>query len=220
MQRLDLAGRRSNRIVAVRTVGSGANGVLWSCLCDCGNTLVVPAAVFRKRVSCGCAVATRDTEATAADAARLFSRALPAENGCLEWQGQIDKFGYGKFDRHRSAHRVAYAVYHGVAPRGLVVRHKCDNPRCVREDHIELGTQAENAEDMARRGRSKKGIPNNVGEASPLAKLREPDVLEILRRRAAGEARAPLAAQFGVCLQTITDIVHGRAWSHITRKAS
>jgi hypothetical protein len=35
---------------------------------------------------------------------------------------------------------------------GEVVRHKCDNPTCVRREHLEMGTPAENARDIVERG--------------------------------------------------------------------
>jgi hypothetical protein len=54
----------------------------------------------------------------------------------------------------RAAHQVAWELARG--PRnGLWVLHKCDNPPCVRPDHLYLGSNADNARDMSRRGRSR-----------------------------------------------------------------
>lgn len=44
--------------------------------------------------------------------------------------------------------------------RGKVVRHRCDNPPCFRYDHLVVGTQGDNLDDMRSRGRN---VPNNVG---------------------------------------------------------
>lgn len=51
------------------------------------------------------------------------------------------------------AHRAAYESEYGPIPPGMVVRHKCDNPPCVNPEHLEVGTQADNAKDMSVRGR-------------------------------------------------------------------
>ena len=48
------------------------------------------------------------------------------------------------------AHRVSYAIHHGAFAAEMVVRHRCDNARCVRPDHLEIGTHKDNAADMMR----------------------------------------------------------------------
>ena len=53
-------------------------------------------------------------------------------------------------------HRVAYIRAKGLTLddiAGKVVRHKCDNPRCVNPEHLELGTTQDNMDDMWQRGR-------------------------------------------------------------------
>jgi len=78
-------------------------------------------------------------------------------DGCWEWQGPRLPRGYGQFIRNRNrwyAHRFSYTVSHGDIPTGYVVMHVCDNPPCVRPDHLRVGTQAENREDCAAKGRN------------------------------------------------------------------
>ena len=56
-RRLDLAGKRFGRLVAIRFVGiAKANGSKWQCLCDCGNVKVIGTTclVLGKTQSCGC----------------------------------------------------------------------------------------------------------------------------------------------------------------------
>ena len=48
----------------------------------------------------------------------------------------------------RSRHRAAWMITHGEIPEGLLVLHKCDNPPCVKPEHLFLGTQQDNIKDM------------------------------------------------------------------------
>ena len=89
---------------------------------------------------------------------------------CWKWTGCIVR-GYGQIAAGggvRSllgAHRVSWEIAHGPLPLAAVVRHRCDNPACVRPSHLVLGTQFDNMRDMSRRSRgvqSKKGLPFGV----------------------------------------------------------
>lgn len=75
---------------------------------------------------------------------------------CVNWTGATFNHGYGQIRRGKKlhlAHRYLFEQAHGPIPEGMVVRHKCDNKRCVNLDHLELGTQAENVMDRTTRGR-------------------------------------------------------------------
>lgn len=106
-------------------------------------------------------------------------------------------------------HRFVYEREHGKISRGKVVRHKCDNRRCVNPEHLELGTQADNMRDMVERGRSTRGSKKWS------AKLTEDDVREIRKRLAAGDLGSDLAKVYGVNPTTIRDIKAGRTWKHV-----
>jgi len=56
--------------------------------------------------------------------------------------------------------RYIYEECFGEIPEGMVVRHKCDNINCINPEHMELGTQLDNIQDMVERGRSTKGEKN------------------------------------------------------------
>ena len=86
-------------------------------------------------------------------------------NGCWLWQGHCEsKAGYGQVSYNGKsvpAHRMFYAELVGPIPQGICVLHKCDVPQCVNPEHLFLGTQKDNTQDMISKGR--KGVnPKNI----------------------------------------------------------
>ncbi|MBB5748575.1 HNH endonuclease signature motif containing protein [Micrococcus sp. TA1] len=124
---------------------------------------------------------------------------------------------YGKLDvkgRSVSAHRLAYESANGPVPAGQVVRHKCDNTKCVRPSHLELGTHADNSRDMTKRERQARG------ERQGSAKLTESQVLEIRSIAATGSVKHSLIAKrFGVSQAQIGHIVTGRRWKYLLNQS-
>jgi hypothetical protein len=97
-----------------------------------------------------------------APAARFWAKVAKGD-GCWLWTASVFENGYGLFhcdERNVKAHRFAYELCVGPIPEGLEVRHRCDVPRCVNPDHLEVGTHAENMADMVRRGRVARGARN------------------------------------------------------------
>ena len=85
------------------------------------------------------------------------------------WTGRPTHGGYGRatYRGHRDlAHRIAWRMAYGDIRDGLFVLHHCDNPACVRVDHLFLGTQQDNLRDMREKGRSR-NPPHPVGEDHP-----------------------------------------------------
>lgn len=135
---------------------------------------------------------------------------------CLLTQGWIDKKGYAHV-RHngktKPAHRVAYCKHHGLELsdiKGVVIRHKCDNPSCIEPTHLEPGTQTQNMKDRDMRGRQARG------EANGRAKLTDDDVRQIRLRIQAGATQLGIAAAFGVDPKVIRNIKSGKSWRHVT----
>jgi hypothetical protein len=137
-------------------------------------------------------------------------------DGCWEWLGARSPSGQGKINsgppRNRAliASRVGWELVLGMIPQDLCVCHHCDNPACVRPDHLFLGTQAENLHDMAAKGRS-----GQLGERNCFAKLTATTVLEVRRRVSSGERYAGIASDFGITEATVSDIKRRVSWSHL-----
>lgn len=84
-------------------------------------------------------------------AARFWSKVDKTET-CWLWTGKLDRVGYG--DRtigpghdnaHRDfPHRIAYRLFVGPIPDGHEIDHLCRVRHCLRPDHLEVVTHAEN----------------------------------------------------------------------------
>lgn len=157
--------------------------------------------------------------------ARFWAR-VHKSDGCWEWQGTITH-GYGALtfgsSRNERAHRISWQITHGPIPDGLLVCHKCDNPRCVRPDHLFLGTPKDNTQDMMHKGRQRflsgdehpyrRGRRAASGERHSQAKLTWEKVREIRARHAVGNTTySALAHEYQMSPQSISDIVHNRYW--------
>lgn len=83
---------------------------------------------------------------------------------CWEWMAAKNSKGYGTRwhnGKLHKAHRVAWSEEHGAIPVGMMVLHRCDNPSCVRLEHLFLGTDDDNKADMIAKGRQAKAQKNH-----------------------------------------------------------
>ena len=141
-------------------------------------------------------------------AERIAHHSSP-EGDCVVWTAYRDKDGYGQMQINENPVRVIRAVVElrdGPIPEGLVVRHKCDYPPCIKPEHLELGTHAENSRDKVVRGRSTKGSKN------PAAKITASVADQIRERVAAGETQRSVAAAVGLSPSQVARIVRGESW--------
>ena len=86
-------------------------------------------------------------------------------DGCWEWTATRTDRGYGVIGfqvdgRNTSvgAHRRSWELTHGAIPARLHVLPRCDNPPCVRPDHLFLGTHKDNMRDAKEKGRIRGGF--------------------------------------------------------------
>jgi hypothetical protein len=145
---------------------------------------------------------------TAEQTARFWSYVLRQEEGCWLWDGWKQSSGYGGFqigEKKYGAHRVSYEMANGSIPEGMLVCHHCDTPRCVRPEHLFLGTPLDNMRDKIRKGRSRSGV----------AKLSADDVRVIRRQLDAGWQQKALAKEYGVWPNAIRQIKTGQTYQHV-----
>ena len=152
-------------------------------------------------------------------------------NACWIWTdcmstGDSRGTGYGRFwlrGKTLRAHRVAWELYRGPIPDGLHVLHRCDNPSCVRPDHLWLGTTGDNNVDRDAKGRGNCGRgdqhglhvhPERIarGEQHGHARL---TIQQIQAIRRDARFQREIAAAYGVAQSTISVIRSGKTWSHL-----
>lgn len=139
-----------------------------------------------------------------------FWNKVEKTDGCWLWTGALSEKGYGRFGlerKNRGAHRVAYILTCGPIPDGQCVCHRCDNRRCVRPDHLFLGTVADNNEDMRQKGRRATLRPPR-----PTPKITE-DIVRQIRASVLGP-RA-LGRLFGVDEALIRQVRRRTIWAHV-----
>lgn len=133
-------------------------------------------------------------------------------DGCWLWIGRKDTYGYGVFRAlgERSAHRVSFVLNKGPIPKGMCVCHECDNPPCIRPDHLFAGTRKQNQEDMKQKLRGTHGPKNRH------VKLDASDVMRIRLLYSAGNVgMTALAQEFLVSVEQVRRIVDGERWAHL-----
>lgn len=95
---------------------------------------------------------------------------MRGDEECWPWTGGAGASGHGRFllqgvlySPHRLiCHLHVGSLNGGEGYHGKVAMHTCDNPRCCNPKHLRVGTQKENAKDMADKGRGSPVIKKRV----------------------------------------------------------
>ncbi len=144
-------------------------------------------------------------------------------DACWEWQGSRSVANrYGQFSCRLTptktaslrAHRVMWVMVNGSIPPGMVVCHRCDNPGCVRPDHLFLGTLKDNARDCAAKGRMARQRNPYLGRTE--RKLTA-DKVRAIRAAYTGRygQKAELARMYGVSATVIRHILTRKIWRQV-----
>lgn len=129
--------------------------------------------------------------------------------GCWCWTGSVGRHGYGQLKlggRQLLAHRVAWGLSN-EDPGVACVLHRCDNPICVRPDHLFLGTKRDNSDDMISKGRAS----HPAGAQCVRRKLDQGLVDEIRSLRDLYK-QTELALKFQISQSHVSRILRGVTW--------
>ena len=135
---------------------------------------------------------------------RFVDKIMKTET-CWLWIACCGNEGYGQFWVNKKiikAHRFAYELWIGKIPAGLCVRHKCDNPKCVRPEHLETGSHQDNMNDMIYRGRCH-------------SKLTKNDIIEI-RVLSGFFNQTELGKMYSISQTHISNILNNKRWTKLT----
>lgn len=141
--------------------------------------------------------------------------------GCWEWRAGKFSNGYGQFWAYGTqvgAHCMAYELYVGPIPDGMMVCHTCDQKACVNPNHLFIGTGTDNMQDMIRKGRQgQRGWwlrvrENKQGARNAAAKLTNGQVLKIREDR---RTQQVIAADYGIKQAQVSRIKLRQSWSHV-----
>lgn len=143
-------------------------------------------------------------------------RKIDPITGCWIDRGTMaSRNGYTKLFYNRKwiyTTRFMWEIHTGnPPPKDMFVCHKCDNPPCFNPDHLFLGTNYDNMQDMIRKGRARHLSGDIISK-----KIRSGDVIQIRQEYAAGgTSQGILGRKFGVSKTHVRNIIHHRKWKDV-----
>lgn len=162
---------------------------------------------------------------------RHFWSKVDTSGDCWTWQRYRCRKGYGIVrieGQLQKAHRVAWMMTRGPIPDGMQICHHCDNPPCVRPDHLFLGSQSDNSKDMGSKGRHwlqkqperslfvRQPTIKPRGTQNRHAKLTDEQVREIRKVHTEKRvSRRQIARMFNVSETTVRRVVNRELWKHV-----
>lgn len=133
---------------------------------------------------------------------------------CIVYPGAKTASGYPivwREGKTQSYTRYIWKQKHGKIPKGKIVCHHCDNPSCINEEHLFLGTHQDNTRDMQMKGRYRSAI----GEAHGLAKMTDESVREMRKDWRKGLRVFELVKKYDLSRTAVWKIVNNITWTHV-----
>lgn len=133
-------------------------------------------------------------------------------------KGTVGNHGYRQFglitDEGRFIsvylHQLVLAAFVGPLPEGLVSRHLNGDSSDNRLENLTYGTHLENHTDRGLHGRTARGV------LSGKSKITNEIALAIIDRNRSGESQMSIAKSYGLGQSTISSVIRGETWSHVT----
>jgi len=134
---------------------------------------------------------------------------------CWVWVANCDHHGYGKIGsggkhgRTLSAPRVSYDLHNDEPAGAQHVLHRCDNPSCVRPNHLYVGDRITNMRDMVERGHGPQGARHHSARLTCAQ-------AHMIRRVCKGAPRgtmARLARKLGVRIGVVYAVATGKTYT-------
>jgi integrase len=143
---------------------------------------------------------------------RFWAKVQREGEGCWLWTGPVNERGYGQAyweGRTDKVTRIAWQIDRGDIPDDQIVAHAhaaCDR-RCVRPDHLQLGTMK-----SARRGGGGRGARHGS------AKMTEAAVVQLWAMHRAGRSAVEIGAELGVSEGAVRMVLRGDTWREASER--
>src|SRR5699024_9863844 len=139
------------------------------------------------------------------------------DNGCFvctshkRWKGHYPQCRWN--GKTSNIHRVIFIECFGEIPKGLDVRHKCDDKGCINPEQMELGTRQDNVNDAMERGLWPLGV--NSGNY----KLDDEKVTNIRKLLKSSKNKhktlIELSEKYNTSISTIYAVHYRRSWKQV-----
>jgi hypothetical protein len=221
----DLTGKRFGKLTVKELSGKNKNRrCLWLCLCDCGKEKVILGNQLTNKFtkSCGCLKSPSEGDCLKNLKFRLekYSK-LNEKTGCIEWivNNRCEKSGCGLINfrsKQMRTNRASWIAHNGPIPNCMLVCHKCDNQKCINPEHLFLGTQKDNMQDMISKGRRvKNALQGELHEH----KISQKDVLlsRIIHKKSIKPSKIYMVIKPCISKNNFYKILSNKyTWKHLT----